>query len=77
MEDMKFAHEALDKDANEVRLIALQSSPDSAAAIHCKILNARLSDNPQYEAISYMWGSDDNPQVIHIGEKWHSVTHNL
>jgi hypothetical protein len=64
-----FVYGSLDKDIKEIRLITLQPCTDPTAAIECKILNAKLSDRPQYEALSYMWGDEANPQIIKIEGK--------
>jgi hypothetical protein len=70
-------HTALNRDLDEVRLIALQPCGDSRHPIECKILNVRLSDQPQYEALSYMWGSDDDSKIIDIEGREFQIRQNL
>jgi hypothetical protein len=77
MECKKFVYKTLDTDIDEIRLIALQPSPDPAAAIACKLLAARLSVRPEYEALSYMWGSKSDSRNIEIQGRECQVTHNL
>jgi hypothetical protein len=64
-----FTHKGLDNHLDEIRLIALQPCADSTAPINFRIFHARLSDRPQYEALSYMWGSTENPRIIEIERK--------
>ncbi|KAE9379984.1 HET-domain-containing protein, partial [Stipitochalara longipes BDJ] len=77
MQDQKFAYNTLNRDIKEIRLIALQPCTDATAAIECKILNAKLVDEPRYEALSYMWGGEADPQIIKIDGKEHQIRHNL
>ena len=77
MDCSNFAHAALDKDADEIRVIALQPCSDSSITIECKILHVRLSDQPRHEALSYMWGSESDPRVIEIEGTEHHVRQNL
>lgn len=40
------------------------SEPDSASDIHCSFTRVSLDDDPQYDALSYVWG--DASEVCHI-----------
>ena len=44
--DQTFTHETLNRDIDEIRLIALQPCIDATAVIKCKIVTVRLSDHP-------------------------------
>jgi hypothetical protein len=67
----------LNGNIKEIRLVALQPCPDPTAAIECKILNAILYDRPHYEALSYMWGDEADPQTIKIEGKAYQIRQNL
>ena len=77
MEDQIFEYNILNRDIKEIRLIALQPCTDPTAAIECKILNAILYDRPHYEALSYMWGDEADPQTIKIEGKEYQIRQNL
>lgn len=77
MNGQTFNYEPLNKDIEEIRLIALQPCTSPTDAIECKIIKATLSDRPQYEALSYMWGPEADPQVIKIDGKKHQIRYNL
>lgn len=72
-----FVYKALNKNNDEIRIVALQPSLDPTAAIECKILVAKLRDHPEYEALSYMWGSSSCPRAINIRGEEYKVTYNL
>jgi len=43
----------------------------------CRILMNRLQNAPMYKAISYCWGSTENPTMIHVSGKQFTVSRNL
>jgi hypothetical protein len=51
-----FSYQALDPTKHEIRLILLQPG-ELSGDIECNILLASLHKNPEYEALSYEWGS--------------------
>ncbi|PVI03953.1 HET-domain-containing protein [Periconia macrospinosa] len=53
---------------NEIRLLSLLPASDAASTtpIKCDIIIAALSDNPDYEALSYVWGSEPRNQSIQL-----------
>lgn len=46
--------------SNEIRILDLLPSPsnDSEAPIKCELRTVALASKPDYEALSYVWGSD-------------------
>ena len=71
MQDEIFTYYSLGRNVKEIRLIALQPCANPTTGIECKILNAKLLDEPEYEALSYMWGDEADPQIIKIDGKEH------
>ncbi|KAL6922571.1 hypothetical protein FSST1_006597 [Fusarium sambucinum] len=70
-----------------IRLLRLIPHPDRQSHIHCQLFDFPLSDSTstcQYEALSYVWGSDKKPFSIsvnhgelHIGANLHAALGNL
>jgi hypothetical protein len=64
------------QDSNEIRLLYLQ--PGSGGdKVKCTIKHAKLSDQPQYEALSYMWGPHDCLQTILVNDFNINVRENM
>jgi hypothetical protein len=49
-------------DSNEIRLLDLQPRRPGEG-IKCTMRHVKLSENPQYEALSYMWGPKEHSQI--------------
>jgi hypothetical protein len=80
VEDQAFKHGPLNRDNDEIQLIALQPSPPSpyfTAPIKCKITHVKFTDRPCYEALSYMCGSSEKPNSITIEGKLYQIGRNL
>jgi hypothetical protein len=79
MESHTFTYHALDSHTDEIRLISLEpcdlSQGDSQVA--CTLITAKLSENPKYEALSYMWGSLSNSATITVDGQGLAVGENL
>ena len=62
-----YEYTPLDKERSEIRLITLLP-PRFGREIHIKLETTVLSDSriPQYQALSYTWGSEDNPVRIWV-----------
>jgi hypothetical protein len=62
-------------DDGHIRLLRLFPHRDKNAPIRCEIFACPLSsgsekiDDGLYEALSYVWCSPDNPQLIHIKDR--------
>lgn len=78
---------ALNKEAAEViytplepgtiRLVHLHPAAKSNADVVCSLEHARLDGNLRYQALSYVWGSQDDPREIRINGTTVFVTQNL
>jgi hypothetical protein len=66
----RFGYEHLKEDLVEFRLLTTQPRSSPEDPIYVSIETHKLSDPPQYEALSYVWGDfePNNPHVILIGE---------
>jgi hypothetical protein len=78
---LPFNYEPLDERKGEIRILQLHVG-SSPSPIEISIRHVQLTAEvvPTYEALSYTWGSPDNPMSINIrkdGVKVLSVTHNL
>lgn len=84
---MASANAALNKEAAEtiytplepgtVRLVHLHPASDLEAGVVCSLEHARLGGNPRYQALSYVWGSQDDPREIRLNGTTVLVTRNL
>lgn len=62
------------QDSDDIRLLYLQPR---SSAVSCKIQHVKFSDNPQYEALSYMWGSACDEYTITLDDNAYPVRANL
>lgn len=60
-----------------VRLVHLHPASDLEAGVVCSLEHARLGGNPRYQALSYVWGSQDDPREICLSGTTVLVTQNL
>lgn len=75
-----FEYEPLDQNTDEIRVLSLQPSPNPNLVIEISIRHVKLSDAPKYEALSYMWGTEDRSVPVYIpsfGGKRYLVRPNL
>jgi hypothetical protein len=59
-----FVHSPLRAGRVEIRLVALLPDADEFGDIVCRIFRAPLGTNLEYEALSYVWGSSEEPLLI-------------
>jgi hypothetical protein len=67
-------------DTGEIRLLILQPRTTSGGTIECTLVNVKLSEDPQYEALSYMWSPkhlEDTTGDIKLDGEVHEVNENL
>lgn len=55
------------KTNDEMRILHLKSGTGDSP-LQCSIEHVHLHDNPKYAAISYVWGVDQMPYKMHVGE---------
>ena len=75
----KYKYAPLDCDANQIRLATILPSSNSDSDIHLRLGIDIISDYviPKYEALSYVWGSTQNPATVYIEGARLSVTRSL
>ena len=49
---------------SHLRILHLQPSKDSNIQLECRLTEYSLSTNPDYQAVSYVWGKDDSSSSI-------------
>jgi hypothetical protein len=63
--------------SKEIRLLSISPSSDRSSKICCSLHKASLNDNAAYKALSYVWGSNTDQQVIELDGHDFEVTRNL
>jgi Heterokaryon incompatibility protein (HET) len=56
----------LDPQSRQLRFLHLLPAQRFDDDIHCTIFHGSLQDRPSYEALSYVWGSEENKPSIHL-----------
>ncbi|KAF5875955.1 putative het domain protein [Botrytis fragariae] len=68
-------------DSDSIRLLGLMPDEDLTSPIHCRLHDYSLRESDRgihlYEALSYVWGSLENPKVVYIDNRSLSITANL
>jgi hypothetical protein len=62
---------------NEIRLLRIEQAADRGAELRCSLFLESLDSNPEYFALSYMWGDDKVKVPILVNNILVSVTLNL
>lgn len=74
-----FTYDPLDATTQEIRLVRIlpKSSSGWPTLIDFELFHAKQSDDIRYEALSYVWGSQNKPYKIRVNGKGLFVTQNL
>ncbi|PQE29702.1 Heterokaryon incompatibility protein [Rutstroemia sp. NJR-2017a WRK4] len=74
-----FHHRPLDTSRREIRLLVLHPAEDilDVFGYSCTLVHVSVDEDPDYEALSYVWGSKANKQKILIDGRQLEVTSNL
>jgi hypothetical protein len=67
----------LDCNQNLIRLLYLSPASSDTHVIRCHFAVASLDENPDYEALSYVWGHTNDTQKVQVGGVAVTVTSNL
>ena len=59
-----FQYRPLDNTRREIRLLLLP--PGDIFSYSCSLTHVSMDDDPEYEALSYVWGSEANPKIISL-----------
>ena len=73
---VQYVYQPLDETNDEIRLITLLPAADRDSEVICDLSIVRLTDEdvPQYEALSYTWGSAESPCRLRVSS---SSDHNI
>ena len=66
----------LDPQRPEIRLLHLLPSNELDSPPQCLIVHKFLSDQPEYECLSYVWGKPDFTISIELDGQQHFITEN-
>lgn len=66
----------LDQSKHQVRLLRLLPGHGSKS-VHCELFTISLDEPSEFEALSYVWGSTEDPVQIILGGQIKSATKNL
>jgi hypothetical protein len=67
----------LDATQDSIRLVFIHPADDPDAPIRCTVSEAKFSERPQYEALSYMWGDEAFLRPVFINDEQLQITQNL
>jgi len=70
-------YQPLDVGQRTIRLLSLNPALLEEDPIECGFVIASLNDEPEYEALSYVWGSIEDTPTIGVGGASVSITRNL
>ncbi|KAN0092470.1 Heterokaryon incompatibility protein (HET) domain containing protein [Hyaloscypha variabilis] len=73
----RFTYRPLSHSSKELRLLVLLPSANFSDQIECRLHHSSLQDNPQYEALSYVWGETDSSEPILLDGQEVIVRQNL
>ncbi|GKZ64909.1 hypothetical protein AnigIFM50267_007065 [Aspergillus niger] len=74
---MSFPYDTLDPNRQQIRLLSIHPSPIKCYPIHCSLHTVSLIDSPKFEALSYVWGTDDATEQIFLNGVTFHVTPNV
>jgi hypothetical protein len=76
---LEFRYRPLNTARREIRLLVLHPGEDilDLFSYSCSLIYVSMDEDPEYEALSYVWGSEANKQKILIDGRQLSVTANL
>jgi hypothetical protein len=71
------AYRPLNPSKQEFRLLTLLSSPDFSATLQAELQVVEIGSSPQYEALSYVWGTAEFDHDVYIEHRRYPITENL
>lgn len=72
-----YHHEPMNPRKREIRLVKLCHDLDHQGLIRCDIFTFRLAIAPDYQALSYEWGSSSPLRKIRVGDQLMLIRENL
>ncbi|KAN0115292.1 Heterokaryon incompatibility protein (HET) domain containing protein [Hyaloscypha variabilis] len=71
------AYRSLNPSKQEFRLLTLLASPDFSATLQAELQVVEIGSSPQYEALSYVWGTAEFEHELYIEHRRYPITENL
>lgn len=68
---------SLDTTERQIRLLTLESKDEQDGTLNCTLETVSLDDQPEYAALSYVWGDAKITETIHVNDHAMPVTVNL
>jgi Heterokaryon incompatibility protein (HET) len=62
---------------DDIRLVRLHCASERNSPVICSLKTSTRDNAASYEALSYVWGSEEHPRAIHLDELIFYVTQNL
>src|SRR5690348_15138303 len=76
MEEARYSYSPLQRHLREIRLLVVLQGAWSDD-VFCRLENVPLDEQPEYEAVSYVWGDFQDKRLIKLNEYSFPVTSNL
>lgn len=76
LDDDGALYSPLNLDDDEIRLVVLLPR-EKPGLVKCEIVVVKLSEGPEYEALSYTWDSPQPVKKIYVGDRVQEVHENL
>lgn len=73
----RFQHESIDTSKGQIRLITLLKDLSPEGLVQCSVRVAQLSEELEYQAISYVWGPETPVRQITLNGSLYSIRENL
>lgn len=73
----KFCYKALDLGKDQIRLLTLLREPDEDGRLRCEIATFDLAIAPEFQALSYEWGSPEQLWDMRVEDGLLSIRQNL
>jgi Heterokaryon incompatibility protein (HET) len=70
-------YQPLEPSQRQIRLLSIDTSEDEASAISCHLHLSSLADQPDFNALSYVWGDPNVTQNILVQGEVFAATTNL
>lgn len=64
-------------DGDEIRVLELSPADKFNDPIRLRLFTKRLSENPEYKALSYVWGDPNATSTVYVNDIAFEATHNL
>jgi hypothetical protein len=76
-EPKQYAYEDLATDKHQIRVLHVHAATTWHEEISCHLTLVSLGDNPQFQALSYVWGDPKDTNLVQLDGHVFPVTRNL